>query len=82
MSAVEAHELIVDLFAGGVRYVVVDIGLRMLTPRELARVQSFPDSYVLEGSKAQKIARIGNSVCPVVAEALVRVEFGAVAVAA
>ena len=31
---------------------VVDIGMRMLEPRELARAQGFPDSYILEGSKA------------------------------
>lgn len=29
-------------------YVIVDIGLRMLKPRELARAQGFPDSYVLD----------------------------------
>jgi DNA (cytosine-5)-methyltransferase 1 len=28
-------------------YVIVDIGLRMLTPRELARAQGFPDDYIL-----------------------------------
>ncbi len=31
----------------GVDHVIVDIGMRMLTPRELARAQGFPDSYVL-----------------------------------
>jgi DNA (cytosine-5)-methyltransferase 1 len=56
----------------GEPYVIVDIGMRMLTPRELARGQGFPDSYVLTGSKTNQIARIGNSVCPQVAEALVR----------
>lgn len=29
-------------------YVLADITLRMLTPRELARAQGFPDSYVIE----------------------------------
>jgi DNA (cytosine-5)-methyltransferase 1 len=33
---------------GGETYAIVDIGMRMLTPRELARAQGFPDSYVLE----------------------------------
>jgi DNA (cytosine-5)-methyltransferase 1 len=32
----------------GIDYQIVDIGMRMLTPRELARAQGFPDSYVLE----------------------------------
>ncbi|CDO35791.1 DNA cytosine methyltransferase [Novosphingobium sp. KN65.2] len=61
-------------------YVIVDIGMRMLTPRELARCQGFPDDYVLDPigpsgkplSKAAQIRMIGNSVCPGVAEAIVR----------
>ncbi|WP_321906252.1 DNA cytosine methyltransferase [Burkholderia cenocepacia] len=32
----------------GEDYAIVDIGMRMLTPRELARAQGFPDSYVLD----------------------------------
>lgn len=56
----------------GESYRIVDIGMRMLTPRELARAQGFPDSYVLTGSRTNQVARIGNSVCPPVAEALVR----------
>lgn len=61
-------------------YVIVDIGMRMLTARELARAQGFPDAYVLAPvgpsgrplSKSAQIRMIGNSVCPAVAEALVR----------
>jgi DNA (cytosine-5)-methyltransferase 1 len=53
-------------------HVIVDIGLRMLTPRELARCQGFDDSYILTGTKTEQVARIGNSVCPPVAEAIVR----------
>lgn len=56
-------------------YVVADIGLRMLQPRELARAQGFPDSYILTGNKREQVARIGNSVCPPVVEALVRAQF-------
>ena len=56
--------------------VVSDIGLRMLAPRELARAQGFPDSYLLTGTKTQQIARIGNSVCPPVAQAIVEAQFG------
>lgn len=33
---------------GGVDYEIGDIGLRMLTPRELFRCQGFPDSYVID----------------------------------
>lgn len=63
---------LVTVNVGGEPYVIADIGLRMLTPRELARAQGFPDSYVLTGTKSSQVARIGNSVCPVMAEALVR----------
>jgi DNA (cytosine-5)-methyltransferase 1 len=55
----------------GEPYVIVDIGMRMLTPRELARAQGFPDTYILTGTKTSQVARIGNSVCPHVAAALV-----------
>lgn len=45
---------------------------RMLTSREVALAQGFPASYVLTGGHANEIKCIGNSVCPPVAEALVR----------
>lgn len=62
----------------GDEYVIVDIGMRMLTPRELARAQGFPDSYVLDPvvdgkplTKTAQIRMIGNSVNQQVAAALV-----------
>lgn len=54
---------------------IVDIGMRMLTPRELATAQGFPASYILTGSKRNQVARIGNSVSPYPAAALLRVNF-------
>lgn len=63
----------------GEPYAIADIGMRMLTPRELFRAQSFPDSYIIdpefEGKPLTKTAQVrmcGNSVPPAVAEALVR----------
>jgi len=53
-------------------FILYDIAMRMLQPRELARAQGFPDSYQLTGTKSQQVARIGNSVCPHVAAAIVR----------
>lgn len=60
-------------------YVLADITLRMLAPRELARAQGFPDTYVIERgpcgqpiTKTDQVRLIGNSVCPDVAEALIR----------
>ncbi|TQI72858.1 DNA (cytosine-5)-methyltransferase 1 [Bosea sp. AK1] len=56
--------------------IVWDIGMRMLTPRELARAQGFPDSYdITAGGQLTETAqrhKIGNSVCPQVAAAIVR----------
>lgn len=56
----------------GQAYIIVDIQLRMLTPRELARAQGFSDDYILTGTQEQQVARIGNSVSPPVAQALVQ----------
>ena len=62
---------VVTVQVDGEPYVIADIGLRMLTPRELARCQGFPDDYVLTGSKSNQVAKIGNSVPPQVVRALV-----------
>ena len=70
---------LVTVTLGGEEYALVDIGMRMLQPRELARAQGFPDSYILTGTKSEQVARIGNSVCPPVAEALVRAQFPSLA---
>lgn len=63
---------LITVMVDGEPHVIVDIGMRMLRPRELARGQGFPDSYLLTGTASKQVARIGNSVCPVMAEALVR----------
>lgn len=63
----------------GVEYIIVDIGLRMLTPRELFAAQGFPPDYIIdvdcEGNaypKSEQVARCGNAVPPPFAVALVR----------
>lgn len=58
----------------GVWHQIIDICLRMLTPRELLRAQfgKYAKDYVLLGTAEQQVAGIGNSVCPEVAEALVK----------
>jgi DNA (cytosine-5)-methyltransferase 1 len=68
----KARHGLVTVTIAGEEHTLCDIGLRMLTPRELARAQGFPDSYRLEGTQTEQIARIGNSVVPQVAAALVR----------
>lgn len=63
----------------GQQYEIADIGLRMLSPRELFRAQGFDDSYVIDplynGKPLTKTAQVrmcGNSVSPCPAAALVR----------
>jgi len=63
----------------GAEYLIADIGMRMLVPRELYRAQGFPDSYRIELtfngkplSKTAQVRMVGNSVCPPVAAAIVR----------
>lgn len=69
---------LVTVMVQGEPYVIADIGMRMLTPRELFRAQGFPDSYIIDLvhngrplSKAAQVRMCGNSVCPPVAKALV-----------
>lgn len=49
---------------------VVDIGFRMLDVDELARAQGFPEHYGFDGTKADQVRQVGNSVSPPVARAL------------
>ncbi len=44
----------------GEPYTIVDIGMRMLAPRELFRAQSFPDSYVIDGFTVTKRTKDGK----------------------
>jgi DNA (cytosine-5)-methyltransferase 1 len=62
----------------GEEYVIVDIGMRMLTPRELFNAQGFPPDYIIDRdasgapvTKTAQVAKCGNSVCPPLARAIV-----------
>jgi DNA (cytosine-5)-methyltransferase 1 len=66
----------------GEPYEIVDIGMRMLTPRELFKAQGFPADYEIETgmfadgtrralTKTAQVRMCGNSVCPPIAAALV-----------
>lgn len=64
---------------GGTAYFMADIGLRMLTPRELYMANGFPRDYKIERDytgreypKTKQVARCGNAVPPPFATALVR----------
>ena len=63
----------------GTLYFMADIGLRMLTPRELYSANGFPPDYIIDRDykgnsygKSKQVARCGNAVPPPFAAALVR----------
>ncbi|MCM1060629.1 MAG: DNA cytosine methyltransferase [Eubacterium sp.] len=73
-----ADNEILLLEINGEQFYISDIGLRMLTPRELYRAQGFPEDYIIDfdvnGKKyprSAQIARCGNAVPPLFAKALV-----------
>ena len=75
-----ADDDVLLLEIGGALYYIADIGLRMLSPRELYNAMGFPPDYIIdrdyeghEYKKSAQVARCGNAVCPPVASALVRV---------
>ena len=63
----------------GVDYQIVDIGLRMLEPKEIYGCQGFPDDYIIDHDykgktypRSEQVRRCGNAVCPPIPAALVR----------
>ena len=72
----------------GVDYQIVDIGLRMLEPRELYGCQGFPDDYIIDHDytgktypRSEQVRRCGNAVCPPIPAALVRANLSELCVA-
>lgn len=70
---------LVTVLIKGVPHVIVDIGMRMLSPRELFLAQGFKPSYIIDIevngrkiTKSDQVRLCGNSVSPDNAEALVR----------
>jgi DNA (cytosine-5)-methyltransferase 1 len=66
----------------GVEYQIVDVGMRMLWPRELFRAQSFPDGYIIDVgadgealTKTDQVSMCGNSVPPIEVCALVKANY-------
>ena len=62
----------------GEKYILKDIFLRMLKPEELKLMQGFPADYIIDHDYtgkpypiAKQVARIGNSVVPIMAQKLV-----------
>ena len=70
------------LSIGGTLYFIADIGLRMLSPRELYNAMGFPPDYIIDRDymgnpypKNEQVARCGNAVCPPMAAAVARANF-------
>lgn len=66
----------------GAPYVIVDIGLRMLKPRELYNAQGFPPNYIIDRGDdgrrltgEQQVRMVGNSVSPPPGAALIAANF-------
>lgn len=73
---------VVTVMIDGEPYAITDIGMRMLTPRELFRAQGFPETYIIDRgvageaiTKTEQVSKCGNSVCPPMAAALVAANF-------
>lgn len=82
ISTIDTTDRFSLVMVHGEPYQIVDIGMRMLTPRELFRAQGFRDSYIIEYgidefgecvplTKTAQVRMCGNSVNPDIAEALV-----------
>ena len=74
-----AEDEVILLRLGEAWYFIADIGLRMLTPRELYNANGFPEDYIIDHDytgkkyqKAKQVARCGNAVPPPFAAALVQ----------
>lgn len=67
----------------GEKYIMQDIFLRMLKPEELKLCQGFPKDYIIDRDYkwrkypvSEQVKRIGNSVVPIMAKALVEANCG------
>lgn len=79
LDTIPTHDRFGLVTIQGVDYQIVDIGLRMLEPKELYGCQGFPDDYIIERdhtgkkySRAEQVKRCGNAVCPPIPAALVK----------
>ena len=61
------HQALLD---GGPTFDLSDVRFRMLQPHEVRRAMAFEDSYVVTGSKRDKVRQLGNAVTPPVAEVI------------
>ena len=79
LDTIPTHDRFGLVTIEGVDYQIVDIGLRMLEPKELYGCQGFPDDYIIDHDytgktypRSEQVRRCGNAVCPPIPAALVR----------
>ena len=79
LDTITTHDRFGLVTIRGVDYQIVDIGLRMLEPKELYGCQGFPGDYIIDRdysgksySRAEQVKRCGNAVCPPIPAALVK----------
>lgn len=84
MSTIDTTDRLGLVMVEGVPHAIVDIGMRMLKPRELYLCQGFRSDYVIEFTYNGKplpadaqVRMVGNSVSPVIPAALLRANFAA-----
>jgi len=79
LDTVTAKDRFAVVTIHGEEYIITDIRMRMLQPRELFNAQGFPSDYIIDTDadgnpypKSKQVARCGNAVTPPVPAALVR----------
>lgn len=79
LDTIPTHDRFGLVTIQGIDYAIVDIGLRMLEPKELYGCQGFPDDYIIDRDytgkpypRTEQVRRCGNAVCPPIPAALVK----------